>query len=267
MIYFDAHVHIQENFALDRLLASARRNFSRQHQQICPDRPGTFFLLLTEAKNCDRFADLKLQAKSATGPTAGGWRITTTAEQESLLGVCDDWPENRLFLLAGRQIVTAERLEVLALATAARVADHLPLPETVDKVRHQQGLAVLPWGAGKWLGKRGQIITAFIKTVNPDRLFVGDNGGRPLFWPTPRPFITAAGRGIRLLPGSDPLPLADEELRVGSYGAMVQGECSSDQPAADLRMILGKSSTVIAPFGKRLSAMRFFKTQIALRRR
>jgi hypothetical protein len=105
-----------------------------------------------------------------------------------------------------------------------------------------------------------------LTTADPDRLFVGDNGGRPAFWPTPRPFTTAAGRGIRLLPGSDPLPLADEELRVGSYGAMIEGTCSSDQPAEGLRTLLARNSTVITPYGKRPGALRFFRTQIALRR-
>jgi hypothetical protein len=267
MIYIDAHVHIQEHFALDRFLASGRRNFSRQHHLTSPGRPGTFFLLLTEAKNCDRFADLKKQVETASASSPGGWRISATAEPESLLAVCDDWPENRLFILAGRQIVTAERLEVLALATTAKVADHLPLAETVAEVRKQPGLAVLPWGAGKWLGKRGRLVSAFLRTADPDRLFVGDNGGRPAFWPTPRPFITAAGRGIRLLPGSDPLPLADEELRVGAYGAMIEGPCSNDLPAEDLRNLLAGSGTVITPYGERPSALRFFKTQIALRRK
>lgn len=268
MIYVDAHVHIQEHFALDRFLTSARRNFSRQHHLTSPGRPGTFFLLLTEAKKCDRFTGLKKQAETAAGFTSpGGWRITATAERESLLAVCDDWPENRLFILAGRQIVTAERLEVLALATTAWVADHLPLAETVAEVRRQPGLAVLPWGAGKWLGKRGRLVSAFLTSADPDRLFVGDNGGRPAFWPTPRPFITAAGRGIRLLPGSDPLPLADEELRVGAYGAMIEGTCSSDLPAENLRTLLGVSGTVITPYGDRPSALSFFKTQLALRRK
>ncbi len=265
MIYIDAHVHIHEHFALDRLLASARRNFAGQQHLASPGRPGTFFLLLTEAKNHDRFSDLKKQAEIASGPSPGGWRITATAEQESLLAVCDDWPENRLFIVAGHQIVTAERLEVLALATAAKVADHLPLPETVAEIRKQPGLAVLPWGAGKWLGKRGQIVTAFLRTADPERLFVGDNGGRPAFWPTPRQFFTAAGRGIRLLPGSDPLPLADEESRVGSYGAMIEGTCASDRPAEGLRTLLGGSGTVITPYGSRPGALCFFKTQIALR--
>lgn len=266
MILFDAHVHIHNNFALEHLFTAARENFSRQLQEVSPGRPGTFFLLLTEIGNCDYFTNLKNQATAAEGCIQGGWRITPTKEAESLLAVHDNWPEDRLFMLAGQQIVTVERLEVLALATTTKTRDGLSLLETVDTIRQQGGLAVLPWGAGKWLGKRGQLVEEFLKNASADHLFLGDNGGRPIFWPTPSPFNIAAGRGIRLLPGSDPLPLPGEEQRVGAYGAMIKGECSDDGPAESLKMLLTKSGGNIAPFGRRLGAWCFFKTQLALRR-
>jgi len=252
MIYFDAHVHIQENFSIDILFDSARRNFSRQMQQYSPDQPAAFFLLLAEAKNSNYYTDLKKKADTHRYLSPGGWQVATTPEPESLLLTRDDWPAGRLFLLAGRQLVSAEKLEVLALATSAILADHQALHETVEAVRSRKGLAVLPWGAGKWLGKRG-------------KLFVGDNGGRPSFWPTPRPFIAADTRGIKLLPGSDPLPLPEEELRVGSYGGRVEGNCSNDCPAAELRKLLTTQSQKIIPFGRRLSAWQFVRTQLALR--
>ncbi|MBU1567933.1 MAG: hypothetical protein KJ630_20195, partial [Proteobacteria bacterium] len=89
---------------------------------------------------------------------------------------------------------------------------------------------------------------------------------RPTFWPTPSPFNTAADRGIRLLPGSDPLPLHSEEERIGSYGAMVEGEISVDNPAENLKALLTTSDVKIIPFGRRQGALRFMKTQLALRR-
>lgn len=264
MIYFDAHVHIQKNHSIDVLFDSARHNFCRKMQQSSPDRPA-FFLLLSEAKNCNYYADLKKEADSHRFITPGGWRIAATGEQESLLLSREDWSTGRLFLLAGRQIVTAEKLEVLALATPAIIADHQALHETVEAVRRQKGLAVLPWGAGKWLGKRGKIIERYLETVSAEGLFVGDNGGRPVFWPTPRPFIAAGTRGIKLLPGSDPLPLPEEELRVGSYGGRVEGNCSNDYPAAEFRKLLTTPAQTITPFGRRLGTWQFIRNQLALR--
>ncbi len=266
MIFFDAHVHIQKNFALEHLFTAARTNFSVQLREVSPGRPGIFFLLLTEIGNSDYYTNLRNQATAAKDCVQGGWRITPTKEPESLLAVHDNWPEDRLYLLAGQQIVTAERLEVLAPATIAKTRDGLSLPETVDTIRRQGGLAVLPWGAGKWLGKRGQLVDAFLKNTSPEHLFVGDNGGRPIFWPRPSQFNTAANRGIRLLPGSDPLPLPGEERRVGSYGGMIMGECSDDYPAESLIALLTMSSGNITPFGRRLDALRFLQTQLALRR-
>ena len=124
---------------------------------------------------------------------------------------------------------------------------------------------MLPWGAGKWLGKRGVIVSDFLQSASPEALFVGDNGGRPEFWPRPAPFDLAARRGIRLLPGSDPLPLHGEESRVGTYGATVDGDCSDATPASDLKRLLLDRNTPIKPFGQRPGAWQFCKTQVGLR--
>lgn len=265
MILFDAHVHLPKDDVIDELLNCARSNFSRQAQKACPGEPAAFFLFLAEMKGLEMFTNLHEQAGSVHR-TSSGWLMAQTQERESLLLTRDDWPDGRLFLIAGRQLVTAERIEVLALATSAKIADGLPLAETVESVQRQDGLPVLPWGVGKWLGKRGELVEAFVKHAAPDNLFVGDNGGRPSFWPAPRVFDTAGSRGIRLLPGSDSLPLPKEESRVGSYGGLLRGQWTADHPAAAFKQALADRSHPIVPFGRRLGAWRFFMAQAALRR-
>ncbi|BCL61859.1 hypothetical protein DGMP_25520 [Desulfomarina profundi] len=111
----------------------------------------------------------------------------------------------------------------------------------------------------------GGIVKKIIENTQFEKLFVGDNGGRPVFWPAPAIFDLAANRGIRLLPGSDPLPLAEEEQRAGSYGGAVSGECTVETPFADLKTILADQNVQITPFGNKQGVVRFFKTQIALR--
>ncbi len=265
MIYFDAHVHIQDIFSLDAFLKSSLDNFSQQAVDSGTVSPGTFFLLLTEGKKNDYFSMLKSELEQRSDILPGTWQIESTHEPESLLFYHNDWPETKLFIIAGRQIVTLEKLEVLALGTVVKFDDGMPIVDTVRSVQEQQGLAVLPWGAGKWLGKRGTIIDKLVATENPERLFVGDNGGRPVFWPTPGTFAVAAKRGIRLLPGSDPLPLAREEQRAGSFGGFFEGECSPTTPFADLKVLLADQDLAIKPFGKNQGSCRFFRTQIALR--
>ena len=265
MIFFDAHVHIQERFNVDQILLCALDNFDRQRNVTAPQSSGTYFLLLTEAKSLDFFSRLAQQARQKTGPLSAAWKVMTTGEEESLLLRHASRPAVCMFVIAGRQLVTRERLEVLTLASLAKIADGKPLADTVDEVRNGGGLAVLPWGAGKWLGTRGRIVADFLLGASPDSLFVGDNGGRPEFWPRPALFDLAARRNIRLLPGSDPLPLSGEECRVGTYGAMVDGDCSDTNPASALKGLLLDRKRVINPFGQRQSAWQFFRTQLGLR--
>jgi len=265
MIYFDAHVHIQDLFSLEEFFTKSLENFSKQMSQSGVNCSGTFFLLLTEGKTHDYFSLLQKEVTERTDILSQSWKIEATREEESLLFCHEDWPGVRLFVVAGRQIVTAERLEVLALGTTAKFDDGATLFEAIDCVHQRQGLAVVPWGAGKWLGKRGKIVKNTIETTHFENLFVGDNGGRPVFWPAPAAFALAAKRGIRLLPGSDPLPLAEEEQRAGSFGGFVSGECTTDTPFADLKTLLTDQSVPITPFGSKQGTIRFFKTQIALR--
>jgi hypothetical protein len=265
MIYFDAHVHIQEKFDLDRFLLSALANFDKQREATAPQSSGRYYIFLAEAKSIDFFSLLMKHAQHPTGPLAGFWQTQPTGEPESVLLQHESRPDSRMFVVAGRQVVTRERIEVLALATLARIGEGKPLADTVDDIRNEGGLAVLPWGVGKWLGKRREYLSDFIQNVVPTSLFVGDNGGRPEFWPRPALFDLAARRGIRLLPGSDPLPLNGEEYRVGSYGAMVTGDCSDQTPAADLKKLLLDSKKLISPFGQRLGAWQFLRSQFGLR--
>lgn len=260
MVLFDAHVHLQKNLVLETLLDTARRSFSAQKRAGGAE---TYCLLLAETNALDMFAVLKKRSEAGI---LGEWRLEPTQEPESLRASRRDWPGGRLFIMAGRQIVTVEKIEVLALATPAKPAEGLSLRETVAAVRSQGGIAVLPWGVGKWLGKRGERVHRLVEEATPAGLFLGDNGGRPVIWPAPRIFQTAADRGIRLLPGSDPLPLPGEEARIGGYGASIRGAIGDDRPSADLKRLLADLSRPIIPFGSRMGVLRFVQTQIALRR-
>jgi len=265
MIYFDAHVHIQDIFCLDIFLRNSLENISKQVVLSDATLPVTVFLLLTEGITKDYFSLLKKESVERSGILTESWQINETREKESLLLGNRNWPGVRLFIIAGRQIVTLEKLEVLALGTIAKFEDGMSVTTTIEQIRQQQGLIVLPWGVGKWLGKRGKTVDNLIATIHPENLFVGDNGCRPIFWPTPATFALAAKRGIRLLSGSDPLPLAEEEQRAGSFGGFISGECTVDTPFADLKALLTDQSVPITLFGSKQGAVRFFKTQIALR--
>jgi hypothetical protein len=262
MIVCDAHVHLYPQFSAERLLASARDNFFTQYRD-CWSPPPIMALLFADNRRAEGFTTLAALAEG--GGVVGKFQLRKTAEGHSLLAIDPSRPEERLLLLGGRQVVTAERIEVLALASPAFTEDGLPLAETVAVVQQRGGLAILPWGVGKWLGRRGAIIGNYLNQADPSRLLVGDNGGRPILWPKPALFEKAAARGIGLLSGSDPLPLPGEERRVGSYGAILAGSCGDDYPAQEIISLLTSGAQELKGFGKNLDPFSFLKTQIALR--
>ncbi|MEM1170460.1 MAG: hypothetical protein AAGJ08_15610 [Cyanobacteria bacterium P01_H01_bin.35] len=83
-------------------------------------------------------------------------KLTPTQESISIYATNNE--NQKIFIIAGRQIVTAEKLEVLALISDSEFADGLPLETTIKNIVSKNGIPVLPWGVGKWIGKRGKIL-------------------------------------------------------------------------------------------------------------
>lgn len=252
----DAHVHCHVGFDSTAFLSGARDNFTGAATRL-GRTPATGWLLLAELPR-DRWFD----ALRAGEVGAAGWRVEATDEAESLILAPPEGPT--LIVVAGRQIVTREGLEVLALATAAEFRDGEDLATTVGAVRATGALPVLPWGFGKWWGRRGAAVTRFLETAERP-LFLGDNGGRPARFPTPGAFAVAAKRGILVLPGSDPLPLAAEVGKAGRYGFVVEGTVERARPAAGLRRLLGRLQRQPSSFGRLETGATFVARQLALR--
>lgn len=194
----------------------------------------------------------------------GAWTIDATDESVACVARRGDDPP--LVLVAGRQLVTAEGLEILALATAGPFADGLPIEAGIDAVRAAGGIVVLPWGFGKWWGGRGRTIDLCLAKAEPGTLFLGDNGGRLATAPPPRQFAAARRHGIMILPGSDPLPLAAERQAVARYGFVLDAPEGTlpQRPAAWLKERLATLSVQPQSFGRRQSVMPFLARQFAM---
>jgi hypothetical protein len=258
IVIVDAHVHVYPQFDAARLLFSAHENFARHiRANHAADAAWQGVLMLSETHACDWFA--QMHAKGAT--TLGGWRLQAADDEISLLATGPS--QQRVHIVAGRQINTREGVEVLTLASTVRIADGAPLESTLKEGVGAGAVVVLPWGAGKWLGRRGELVARTLQECR-DRIFAGDNSGRPWIWPRPAIFAASEAQGRPVLPGTDPLPLAGCEKRVGSYGFVMRGALRELQPGLDLRERLFNAAALQA-FGKRESLGGFALNQMKLR--
>ena len=262
MIVFDGHVHIYDCYDVDTFFSTAFVNFSREGGRLQAESSTTYFMLMAEATGVYYFKQLREMALESR-ETSGSVRFEISDDSFALHVYHNDFPSMRLIIVAGRQLITKERLELLALMTDEDFEDGLDLSATVDAVIEAGGIPVCPWGAGKWLGQRGKVLEKYL--MDPGELFfVGDSGGRPSFWPRPSLFDTGNIVG-RILSGSDPLPLVGEEIKVGCFGGVIPQDCPQDLPATFLRDQFRKSETIISAFGQACSPVSFIKNQIALR--
>src|SRR5579863_1179099 len=212
VLFVDAHVHIYDVYDLDALFDAAVKNFARAAQATgLGDLPREGMLLLTETARDHAFDAL---ASGERSPSR--WKVATTPEPAVLR--LDRDPQTSLWLVAGRQVATSEDLEVLALGTTRRFPDHQPIQVSLAASEESAALTALPWGFGKWWGARGGIIQGLMRSQRPRPLFLGDNGGRLSLSAQPRLLRDGERAGHRVLPGTDPLPFAGQERRVGGFG-------------------------------------------------
>ncbi|MEO7986441.1 MAG: hypothetical protein ABI766_07895 [Gemmatimonadales bacterium] len=266
-VLIDGHVHLHDCYSPTAFLESARRNFDLAGQRLGRSAlPGV--LMLTESEGIDWFGRL---ARQAAGQTTGDripldpWTIESTPDPAALWATSGD---RKLLLLAGRQVVAREGLEVLVLGTTAKISDGLSLEQALAEGAAHGALRVIPWGAGKWLFGRGRLLSGIIlaQRMNDD-FFLGDGAGRPFFWSTPNHFAEAARHGIRVLPGTDPLPFPSQESRAGSFGFLLQGVMDLSRPAEGIKAALRDPASRLTPFGKPERALPFVRNQIAMQRR
>jgi hypothetical protein len=257
-IAIDAHAHLRRCFELSAALDHAAANLGRG--LAAPGSPeGMPFLgvlLLAEARDCHPFEEL---AERDSGP----WSFAGTGEEISLYA--RNLTGATLLLVAGRQVTTRERLEVLSLGSTARLEDGASLETTLKMTSEGGGLGVLPWGFGKWWGRRGEIVRRIVAAVQPGELFLGDNGNRPRFAPRPALFREAEARGLWVLPGSDPLPVPSHLRNLGRYGFVLRANLDPEGPAEELKRILRRSSVMPSSIGGREGPVRFLSDQIRLR--
>lgn len=212
--------------------------------------------MLTEVFGVDWFDSVAATSGARIGP----WSLTFSAADP--IGIRASDGKTTMTLVAGRQIVTSERIEVHALGTRAKFADGAEAQTILTAIEAVGALTVLPWGVGKWLGGRGQIVEDIL-TSSDSRVYASDNGGRPAMWRERRFDLI---RNRPLLRGSDPLPLAGEEYRVGEFGSWLEGKLSEVAPAqAFIDLFPTLRPEQVGAYGRSERLGRFCRNQLFLR--
>ncbi len=253
----DGHVHFYDCYDTEKFFDVAIKNMGKRYSSIYPeDKNFQKILLFTEGKDNDYFSRFKTNGNFGK---QSEYKFENTQEDCSLILLKNDRPI--CYILAGRQIVTRENLEVLSIASDQKIEDGLPIEKVVKKFLDNQQIAVLAWGVGKWFFKRGRLVKDIIKKYHSPYLFIGDNSARPSFWSTPMLYNLAEKHKIEILRGSDPLPFADEQNRVGTFGFTIEGNFQVNKPAESLCKLLISNKANIKLVGRQDNPFSFLNRQ------
>jgi hypothetical protein len=206
-IHLDAHAHVYPFYDVPHLLLAALDHMPRSAPTDLR------VLCLAERADCSFFQAL---AQDEIRLPADRWRIVAWDPAGGVK--IRHLPDHRdLWILAGRQIVAAERIEVCSLFSDDPIADGLPAREIIRTILASGGVPALDWAPGKWLFRRGHLVRALAAEYSLAQLLLIDTSLRPIGWPAPRLYAVARKQGRAVLAGSDPLPFAGEEIHAGSY--------------------------------------------------
>ncbi len=247
-IHIDTHVHLYGVYPTHRLVELIYNRFTAHvHGGVSRD-DDVFCLMLAESGAMDYFS--MLRDESWYREYAPQWYPRGTEEEESLW-ICQD-DRVPLLVVAGRQVVTQEKLEVLALGTTRRFGNGKGVHELIDDIRGCGALVVLPWGFGKWWFGRGRLVREIILSSDRGGIALGDSRLRPCVCGDHGIFGPARSRGTIILQGSDPLPLTGDETAIAGYGVVLESKLDVEHPAGHLKRLLMDPSVVRGTFGSRL---------------
>lgn len=260
-VLVDGHVHLHRKFDLATVLDQAAINFRTSASMFESTDQLFGCIFLTESAGMNRFEELAVEV----GHSLGRWSIHADAWDDAIVTACSGEPT--LVIIAGRQIRTREGLEVLAIGCRQHFGEGDGFDAVVDRAIAKSILCIVPWGFGKWTGDRGALVKQLMRSAAADKIYLGDNGGRPHCGPPPELFAIAEENNIPVLPGSDPFPFARHAGRVGSYGFILRGCIDLDNLGASILDLLAKERRQPAQYGRQAGVLTFVWNQFAIQMR
>ncbi len=256
MILIDSHVHIHSNFELNGFIGNVFKNFNEFTKDSLVNNNCLGILCLTEIEGTDYFSKLKSKKIILNKK----FNIVKTDEDESV--IIQNNNDNKIVLIKGHQIVSSEGLEVLSLCSKKRIESGKDIVSTITKIIKVGGITILPWGVGKWIGKKREIIEELI--LSELKFFIGDNSGRLKFIHEPALFHIAKKNKHFVLPGTDALPIKNQINKTGKFGFILQDKIDLNKPAQSLKNILLNLDYQPEQFGDLECFPTFLKNQISM---
>jgi hypothetical protein len=134
-VFVDAHVHLHDCFEVQEFFTAAARNFALASSNTLSTTFHRYVLCLTETNRADKFEELSRQAdedSKAVGTKETVWSFKRGADNVCLSA---SHPVlGKIEIVAGRQIVTAEKLEILALGMFEKLEDGQAASDVVTSV-------------------------------------------------------------------------------------------------------------------------------------
>ena len=261
----DGHVHIYPAYDIKGVFRRLIQNLDRIAAVAGCAESGMSgnkihkLAFLAEGREHDFFSRIQDHDKAIVGDS-----LEITNEPDPVCVTVSLCEVGRVCLVAGRQIVTRERLEILGLAMREKIPDGLPARDVMQRIGEAGGIPVLSWSPGKWLFARGRRVRNLIENDQDRVLRLGDTTLRPKLWPEPQLMRLARERGLTIIPGSDPLPFAGEERYAGTYGFIYRGAFDTSRPIASITHMLA-GPAAITPVGARCGtltvALRLYQLQ------
>lgn len=255
LIRADAHVHFYRCFSEEIFFDAAFRN-------LCgpPGEQSAQGILFLAESHGNAWFD-SLLARQASGQVCDLYELHRV--ETNLLSLSRVLDGASLHIVNGRQIISDEGLEVLALGFPDKLPDNLPIIEILRRIECFGALPVLPWGVGKWRGERRAALQRLLADP-PVELALGDIAARTQSLRDPEPFLAARARGLVVLPGTDLLPFRWNQSGVGSFGFSWRVECGMDLTVANLLKCITQSQSAIDLHGSREFMPRMLMNQFAI---
>lgn len=258
-ILADTHVHLYpDRHHLGKTLIHLGLNLTRLAAEAGAPA-ATLAAFLTERAGQHTFRDLQAATGAAERDDV---TVEPAVEPGALRVVAAGIP---FYLIAGRQVVAKEGFEVLALAAELEIQDNaVPAVEIIRSIRESGGIPVLPWALGKWWGRRGRAVEQVLARFPSGQVLLGDIAMRPsgpLGWS--RVLRGAARRGIRILAGSDPLPLPEDDRGAGTFATCFDAGLDPARPLSSAREALRAAPLRVV--GARGSAWTVVRRTLAMR--